>query len=128
MTTLCLEKIETLLEQIEGTEALALHYSEIELDQCKAELLYLKRSILVMAMTADSQEPLKTLEDTIMNETDNKTDLLIVKYYVKALLLNDEFEIDTESKIGYQKLLKAQRIDNEVLVRLHNHKKETIRI
>ena len=36
-----------------------------------------------------------------MNETDNKTDLLIVKYYVKALLLNDEFEIDTESKIGY---------------------------
>ena len=79
-------------------------------------------------MTADSQEPLKTLEDTIMNVEENKTDLLIVKYYVKTLLLNDEFEIDTESKIGYQQLLKAQRIDNEVLVRQHSHTKETIRI
>ena len=79
-------------------------------------------------MTADSQEPLKTLEDTIMNATENKNDLLIVKYYVKTLLLNDEFEIDTESKIGYQQLLKAQRIENEVLVRQHSHTKETIRI
>ena len=54
--------------------------------------------------------------------------MLIVKYYVKSLLKWDEYQLGVEAKAGYQQLLKAQRLNQDVLVRLHSHKKETIKI
>lgn len=114
LTKQCLDKIENLLQEIKADNECGIEYR-----QCQAELLYLKRSILVMAMTASSQEPIKEIEDIFQDVPQLKTDLLVVKYYVKALLKNDEFEIDTESKVGYQQLLQAQSINDSVLVREH---------
>ena len=36
-----------------------------------------------------------------MNKAVNKTDLLIVKYYVKTLVLYNEHQLGTEAKDGY---------------------------
>ena len=42
-----------------------------------------------------------------MNKPTNKADLIIVKYYIKMLILYNEHQLGTEAKDGYQQLLKA---------------------
>ena len=66
--------------------------------------------------------------DTVMSNPDNKTDLLIIKYYVKSLLKYDEYQLGVEARIGYDHLLKAEKLNNEILVGQHSHTKETIKI
>ena len=102
--------------------------TELEVDQCLAELLYLKRSIDVQIQFADADRSLKMMDENILNKTANKTDLLIIKYYVKSLIKHDEFQLGVEAKTGYKQLLNAQRLDKTVLVAQHQHKKETIKI
>ena len=63
-----------------------------------------------------------------MSTEDCRRNLLVCKYYVKSLLRHDEYQLGVETKDGYQQLLKAQRIDQDILVSQHAHKKETIRI
>ena len=63
-----------------------------------------------------------------MNKAKNKNDLLCVKYYIKTLILYNEHQLGTESKDGYQQLLKAQRLNQDILETKHKFKKETIRI
>jgi len=45
---------------------------------------------------------MKLFEDTILKVEANKTDLLIIKYYVKSLLRHDEYQLGVEAKTGYQ--------------------------
>ena len=47
---------------------------------------------------------------------------------MKSLLKYDEFQLGVEAKAGYSQLLDAQRLNSQVLVGLHDHKKETIKI
>ena len=73
-----------------------------------AELLYLKRAILTSCMMVSAEEPLKALEALVNdNLTQGNPNLIVNKYYVKALLRYDEFQLSVETKTGYQGLLLA---------------------
>ena len=65
--------------------------TQLEVDQCLAELLYLKRYIDTQAMFVDAEKPLEIMEKTLLSKPENQSDLLIIKYYVKMLLKYDEF-------------------------------------
>ena len=144
MTGKCLTKVNAAIEKIDkntgtssffaadGTTAL----SQLQVDECLAELLYIRRCIDTTANYVNAEESLKRIENlknkkpasdsgTAADYADN---LLINKYYVKALLRHDEYQLGVETKAGYQQLLLAQRIDQDLLVKKHAHKKETIRI
>ena len=55
----CLDKVDSLLEDVNNTDGSNITpEDELELDQCRAELLYLKRSILCAAMIVDAEKPL----------------------------------------------------------------------
>ena len=41
-------------------------------------------------MIVDAEKPLQIIEKSVMNKAKNKTDLLIVKYYIKTLILYNE--------------------------------------
>ena len=42
-------------------------------------------------MFVDAEKPLEIMEQLLTSKSENQQDLLIVKYYVKALLRYDEF-------------------------------------
>ena len=63
-----------------------------------------------------------------METEENKQDLLIIKYYVKSLLCYDEYQLEMEAKAGYSQLQKAEHLNNSVLIGIHQHSKETIKI
>ena len=113
LKTQCLGWVDNFIKEIQEASAVE------GADQLLAELLYLKRSIMVRLMMDDSQSALVQMEKTLLNKEANLNDLLINKYYVKALLKYDEYELHIESKTGYQQLLKAQRIDTNILVAKH---------
>lgn len=52
----------------------------------------------------------------------------MTKYYVKALSYFDEYQLCTEHKVGYQQILLAEKLNNERLVKVHRHNKETIKL
>ena len=52
-------------------------------------------------MMVEAEKPLKTFEKSVMNNKGNKQDLLIVKYYIKMLILYNEHQLGTEAKDGY---------------------------
>ena len=79
-------------------------------------------------MFASGEDALIKLQQLVAERPENKTDLLINKYLVKSLLKNDEYQIAVDTKVGYKQLIQAQRIDNDVLVRTHGHRKETIKV
>ena len=69
-----------------------------------AELLYLKRAIDTQIQYSDAERAIKLFDSVLMTDPDkpqNKTDMLIVKYYVKALLKYDEYQLGIEAKSGY---------------------------
>ena len=76
--------------------------TQIEVDQCLAELCYLKRAIDTQIQYKDAERALKIFESSILSNPENKTDKLIVKYYVKSLLKYDEYQLGIEAKDGYQ--------------------------
>ena len=124
-TTKCLTRIHTVINKLSSPSASS---DQTEKDQCIAELLYLKRAIETQAMFASGEDALIKLQQLVAERPENKTDLLINKYLVKSLLKNDEYQIAVDTKVGYKQLIQAQRIDNDVLVRTHGHKKETIKV
>ena len=75
--------------------------TQIELDQCLAELCYLKRVIDTYIQFNDAERALKIFENQILETEENKQDLLIIKYYVKSLLCYDEYQLEMEAKAGY---------------------------
>lgn len=58
----------------------------------------------------------------------NKESFAVVKYYVKCLAQGDEFQLSADEKERYQQLLLAEQLNKDVLVKVHKHKKETIRL
>lgn len=67
-------------------------------------------------------------ESQLLKTAENKTDLLITKYFVKSLLRHDELQLGVESKTGFKQWQSANLVNQNVLVRQHGHKKETIKI
>ena len=134
MTNKCLTQINAIITKIETSADGSLTeadgqtvMSQLAIDQCLAELLYIKRVIHTASMFVDAEEPLNQIEE-LLKKAECKNDLLVCKYFVKALLRHDEYQLGVECKTGYQQLLQAQRIDQDVLVSQHGHTKETIRI
>ena len=78
--------------------------TELEVDQCLAELCYLKRAIDTQIQYKDAERALKLFEGHLLSKPENKNDLLIIKYYVKSLLKYDEYQLGVEAKFGYQQL------------------------
>ena len=76
--------------------------SQIQIDECKAELLYVKRCIDTTANFYDSNDSLKQIEALQMSTEDYRRNLLVCKYYVKSLLRHDEYQLGVETKDGYQ--------------------------
>ena len=136
MTGKCLTKVNAAIEKIEQNSATTFYasdgqtaLSQLQIDECLAELLYIKRCIDTTANYVEAEESLKRIESLKNKAGAGQADnLLINKYYVKALLRHDEFQLGVETKAGYQQLLLAQRIDQDILTKKHGHKKETIRI
>ena len=104
------------------------NHTEIQVDECLAELLYLKRSIDTFIQYKDAERATRLFEEHILSKAENKENLLITKYYVKLLLLYDEYQLSIEPKNGYDQLKEASRLNRQVLVAKHKHQKETIRI
>ena len=135
-TTKCLTRVNTMINKVQTSSPstfvkandTSVQLAQIEVDQCLAELLYLKRTIETQAMLIGAETSLDVLSELMEQRPECKTDLLVVKYYIKSLLKNDEYQLGVDTKVGYQQLLKAQRLDQEILVRKHSHTKETIKV
>ena len=135
LTARCMTKVNTMIntiltsaqssfKQADGTTLM----TELEVDQCLAELCYLKRAIDTQIQYKDAERALKLFEGHLLSKPENKSDLLIMKYYVKSLLKYDEYQLGVEAKFGYQQLQKAEKLNDEVLIAQHQHEKETVRI
>ena len=135
LTSLCLTKVNTMVNTI-STSAFATFkeadkttpLTEVKVDECLAELLYLKRQIDTKIQYRDAERALRLFQDGILSKPANAENFLITKYYVKLLQEYDEYQLGTEAKAGYSQLLEAQKLNQEVLIKLHKHRKETIRI
>ena len=53
---------------------------------------------------------------------------LVTKYYVKILSLYDENQIGQEAQLGWEHLLLAEKINQDVLIKVFKNKKETIKL
>ena len=65
--------------------------SHLEIDQCLAELCYLKRSIDTLIQYKEPERAISLIEREILTKEQNISDVIITKYYIKALLKYDEF-------------------------------------
>ena len=75
--------------------------TEVKVDECLAELLYLKRQIDTKIQYKDAGRALRLFKDGILSKPENATNLLITKYYVKLLQEYDEYQLGMEAKVGY---------------------------
>lgn len=69
------------------------------------------RSIDTTVQIADCDRTLRIFEDKLLAKEQNKTDLLVTKYYVKSLLRHDEFQLGVESKTGFKQWQCANKLD-----------------
>ena len=76
----------------------------------------------------DSERALRFFKDYILCKPQNIQNFLITKYYVKLLQEYDEYQLGMEAKTGYQQVLLAEKLNQDVLINIHNHEKETIHI
>ena len=61
-------------------------------------------------------------------DEENRRDLLITKYYIKSLLAYDEYQLGVEARQGFEQLLDAEKLNRSILVEIHGHTKETVKI
>ena len=54
--------------------------SEVQVDECLAELLYLKRAIDTFIQYKDAERATRLFEEHILSKAENKDNLLITKY------------------------------------------------
>lgn len=70
-------------------------------------------------MNVDAEASLFLFETELMARGECKTDPLVVKYFIKALLLYDKYQLRVNSKTGFKQLLRAEQLDKQVLIDLH---------
>ena len=63
----------------------------MQVDECLAELLYLKKSIDTQIQHMDAERATRLFKDVLLSKQANKDNFLITKYYVKLLQLYDEY-------------------------------------
>ena len=86
MTQRCLTKVNTMVNTIITNSPSSFQkLTEVEVDECLAELLYLKRAIDTFIQYKDAERATRLFEDRILSKEANKDNLLITKYYVKLL-------------------------------------------
>lgn len=105
----CLAKVNQLIAEYTGE-----NFSELFKIELVAELQYFKRQILTTCMVVTAEEPLKAIESLVSHPlvaAQPNGSLLVSKYYIKALMRYDEYQLGVEPKTGYQGLLTAQRIN-----------------
>ena len=109
MTSLCLTKVNTMVNLIstcpsskfkEANKITPL--SQQKVDECFAELLYLKRQIDTKIQYKDAERALRIFEEEILNKKENAENFLINKYYIKLLLEYDEFQLGMDPKTGFE--------------------------
>ena len=129
MTTLCLTKVNTMVnlistcpyskfKQADNTTPM----SQQSVDECFAELLYLKRQIDTKIQYKDAERALRIFREEVLNKPENKENFLITKYYIKLLLEYDEYQLGMDPKTGFQQLLLAEKLNKEILVKKHSYK------
>ena len=90
-----------------------------------AELFYLQRRIDVLTQYYESDRAITSLKDLYK---DNQSSFAVTKYYVKAIINQDEFQMCSEEKDRYEMFKLAEALNTDQLVKIHKHKKETIDI
>ena len=68
LATTCHDKVDEVLNDTAIKTPGERSESQLRIDRCHAELLYIKRSILVATMNVDADKPLKVMEKEIMNK------------------------------------------------------------
>ena len=85
--------------------------SQSKVDECLAELLYLKRQIDTKIQYKDAERALRIFEEEIINKEENADNFLINKYYIKLLLEYDEYQLGMDPKTGFEQLKLAEKLN-----------------
>lgn len=103
----------------------------VQIDEYLAELLYLLRAVDTMIQHHDAEKGLRLFNQIILHkdcDPANRTNFVITKYYVKCLIQYDEHQLAIEPKSAFENLKQAETLNRTVLIKLHQHNKESIRI
>lgn len=81
----------------------------------------------MLTFFTDAERSIKKLKE--LTQQDGLHDnLLVNKYYAKALSLGDELLLGTEIKTTFNNFLLSEKINQDVLIKKYKHTKETIRL